>query len=161
MSYYETAQVCKNGHVITDAYSESAELAKPFCPECGQPTITKCEHCDAEIQGRVHLDSVISSRKMERAPAYCFNCGEPFPWTRSHIEAVHELLELDGKIDDADRDTMRNALPDLLAETPKTQVAVVKAKAVMGRMEEGTYEAIKVIISGFASETVRKALFNF
>ena len=161
MSYYETAQVCKNGHVITDVYSESADLAKPFCPVCGQPTITKCEHCGAEIQGRLHVDSVISTRKTERPPAYCFNCGKPFPWTQSHIETVHELLELDGKIDEPDRDTMRGVLSDLLAETPKTQVAVVKAKAVMKRMEEGTYNAIKEIVSGFASETVKKALFNF
>ncbi len=160
MSYYETAQICKNGHVITDAYTEASDLAKPFCPECGLPTIVKCEHCATAIQGRVHVDSVISSKKMEKSPAYCFNCGKPFPWTQSNIEAVHELLELDSKISADDRKTVRDVLPDLLAETPKTQVAVVKAKSVMGRMDEGTYNAIKVIIGGFASETVKKALFS-
>ncbi len=160
MSYYETAQICRNGHVITDAFNETPDLAKPFCPKCGLETLTKCEHCDAPIQGRIHVDSVITSKKMERSPAYCFNCGKPFPWTRSHIEAVHELLELDSSISSADRDTMRAVLPDLLAETPKTQVAVVKAKGIMGRMDEGVYGALKVIISGFASETVKKALFN-
>ena len=63
MSYYETAQICKNGHVITDAHNQQPDMAKPFCPECGLETMTKCEHCDAPIQGRIHVDSVITSKK--------------------------------------------------------------------------------------------------
>ena len=161
MSYYETAQICKNGHVITDDYDGSPDMAKPFCSECGAPTIIECESCGAKIQGRVHIDSVISSRKLERAPSYCFNCGTAFPWTQSNIEAVHELLDIDEKLSDADRGTMRQILPDLLAQTPKTQLAVVKARAIMKNMDDATYGAIKEIIGGFATETVRKALFNY
>lgn len=43
---------------------------------------------------------------------------------------------------------------------PKTQVAVVKSKAVMEKMADDTYNALKEIIRGFAGEVVRKALFN-
>ena len=98
---------------------------------------------------------------MDRSPAYCFNCGKPFPWTSSHIEAVHELLAIDSKLSPDDRDTMHAILPDLLAETPKTQVAVVKAKGYHGENGPKLFiNALKVIIGGFASETVKKALFN-
>lgn len=37
MGWYNTAQVCLNGHIIT-AYADSYEQhRKDFCSECGQP----------------------------------------------------------------------------------------------------------------------------
>ena len=159
MNYYETAQICKNGHVI-DAVNELSDLAKSFCPKCGQGIIIKCEQCDSPIQGRIHIDSVISSRRLERSPAYCYNCGKPFPWTVSNLASINELLDLDDKLSDKEKDVIRDCVPDLLAETPKTQVAVVKSKILMKKMGDDTFNAVKVSISGFASETVKKALFN-
>ncbi|MBA3888726.1 MAG: DUF2321 domain-containing protein [Acidobacteria bacterium] len=39
MGYYDTSQVCLNGHVVTDTLSRSPELGQKFCRDCGQPTI--------------------------------------------------------------------------------------------------------------------------
>ena len=131
-------------------------MAKPFCSECGAPTIIECESCGAKIQGRVHIDSVISLARWSERRHTALIAELRSPWTQSNIEAVHELLDIDEKLSDTDRDTMRSILPDLLAQTPKTQLAVVKARAIMKNMDDATYGAIKEIIGGFASETVKK-----
>lgn len=54
--------------------------ADPFCPKCGAPTMTVCEHCNSQI-------------KVGNRPAYCVRCGKPMPWTETAIEAAKEYTD--------------------------------------------------------------------
>ena len=49
--YYETAQVCINGHVITSAIESNKSSMQEFCEDCGKPTIIKCPDCKSRIRG--------------------------------------------------------------------------------------------------------------
>ena len=49
--YYETAQVCINGHVITSGIESSKLDMQKFCEDCGKPTIIKCDYCKTRIRG--------------------------------------------------------------------------------------------------------------
>ena len=40
--YYETAQICINGHVIPSGIESSKSSMQEFCEDCGKPTIIKC-----------------------------------------------------------------------------------------------------------------------
>ena len=51
MGHYYTAQICKNGHVITANYDKYSEFQEAFCDKCGAPTITDCEGCNKAIGG--------------------------------------------------------------------------------------------------------------
>ena len=161
MGYYDTAQVCLNGHVITDRYEKSPNLRKQFCSECGKETIFQCPSCNANIQGDYHVDGVVYLTTSEpTAPAYCHNCGKPYPWTESNLKAISDLLELDEQLQKSDVETMKELLPDLITDTPKSKVAGAKYKIVMRKAGKATAEAVKELIIGIASETIKKSLFG-
>ena len=44
MGYYHTAQICLNGHVITDSYDKNPEFRQNYCDKCGQPIDTTLLH---------------------------------------------------------------------------------------------------------------------
>jgi hypothetical protein len=122
-SYYEVAQIGLNGHVITDHYQSSPERRKSFCPQCGAKTIHQCPNCGTNIQGDYIVPNVIAVRGHRNAPAFCHSCGTPFPWTEMHLQAARELT-LETEELDQDKDKLIESLPDLIADTPKTTIAV-------------------------------------
>ena len=79
-SWYDVMQACTNGHVITSKAKSRTEDLRKRCPECGAETITKCPKCNADIQGFKHIPNVIHAVP-NTAPAYCHECGMPYPWT--------------------------------------------------------------------------------
>ena len=161
MGYYFIAQVCLNGHVVTDRYEKSPELRKPFCTKCGQPTIIQCPSCNANILGDYHVDGVVWLGTSEpMAHAYCHNCGNPYPWTESNLKAISELLELDEQLQESDIATMKEILPDLITDTPKSKVAEAKYKIIMRKAGKATAEAVKELIICIASEAIKKSLFG-
>ncbi len=60
--WYDTAQICINGHVINSMSKSHPEHNKKFCDKCGEPTITNCPKCNAPIRGHYH------EPHMERRP---------------------------------------------------------------------------------------------
>jgi len=159
MGYHDVAQICLNGHVITDVYKSSPEFRKAYCPKCGQPTITQCPSCGANIQGQYNDEGFVDVSVFP-APDYCHNCGKPYPWTEAKLSAISELLKLEEQIQESDIATMQEILPDILAETPKSKVAEAKFKIIMRKVGKATYEAVKDIIIEIASETIKKSLFG-
>lgn len=79
-TWYDTRQVCINGHEITSMANSHPEYTKKRCPECGSETITTCPSCKSMIQGYHHVPGVIGFFDSE-LPAHCHECGEPYPWT--------------------------------------------------------------------------------
>lgn len=70
-----TQPICRSGHI-------QPQRGNKFCAKCGQPTIEKCESCGSAING-AHIDSgQFSPMPESKRPAYCEDCGKPFPWTR-------------------------------------------------------------------------------
>ena len=83
---YRTAQICKNGHVITSNTNNTARLSN-FCPECKAETISSCPKCNTPIRGKYDVPGVISISSYT-PPKYCHHCGHPFPWTEN-IQQSH------------------------------------------------------------------------
>jgi predicted nucleotide-binding protein len=79
-SWYDTMQVCLNGHQITNyAQSQPAGMRKR-CDECGEQTTDHCLKCNTKIIGYHHIPGVIGFSGPE-PPAHCHECGVPYPWT--------------------------------------------------------------------------------
>ena len=43
---WDTAQVCKAGHMVNCRARQNPEKNEVFCTKCGQPTLLSCPACD-------------------------------------------------------------------------------------------------------------------
>ena len=129
MAFYRTAQICLNGHMINDAFDKDPELNKNYCPHCGAKTITQCPSCGAKINGYYDCEFAIIG---DTTPvnSYCHNCGQPYPWTKSAIESAALVIQEESELSEQVKTSLIESLPDIVSETPKTNLAVVRIKKV-------------------------------
>lgn len=158
-SYYDTAQICMNGHVVNSMADSTPQSNQKHCTECGAETITACPECKAQIRGYYHVPGVIGSFGYEK-PNYCHNCGEAYPWTVASLEAAAELAdELEG-LSVKEQQQLKDSFPDLVRDTPKTIVAEIRFKKLMKKAGSEAYEGMKAILINVVSEAVKKSLFG-
>lgn len=158
-SYYNLAQICQNGHVITSMARDYPNRNQDYCDRCGAPTIVACPSCNSDIRGFYHVPGVLSIREYT-APAFCYKCGKPFPWTAAGLAAAEELAdELEG-LTKEERESLKKSLNDLIRETPNTRVAETRFKRIMKKIGKDGYESMRSILTDIVSETVRKAIFG-
>lgn len=153
---YATAQICLNGHVIAsacDEYTVDRIKKSSHCPLCGAATITECPKCKQHIRGT--MISPIEYRGIEtlfginaepyHPPAYCADCGSPFPWTKSKLDSI-ELIILEEEMLN-DKNYIIEILPDVISETPKTQLAGFRIAKILESVSKITAdELIRFIV---------------
>ncbi|ROQ90887.1 DUF2321 domain-containing protein [Desulfosoma caldarium] len=158
-SYYDMAQICRNGHVITSMAQSSPQSKQKFFSKCGEETVTACDSRGAPIRGYYHVPGVIAPLDYQK-PAYCYNCGSPYSWTVKGIEAASELAdELEGLTDD-EKAQLKNSLPDLVNNSARRTVAEIKFKKIMKKAGSQAIAAMKEILFNVVNETVKKSLFG-
>lgn len=159
MGFYDIAQVCTNGHVVNDLAKEMREQNKEFCEKCGKKTITKCSSCNAEIQGRYNNGQQFE-RPVDIPPAFCQSCGKPYPWTDIKIKVAHEFTQELEDITKEDKAILSQSIDDIVTETPRTNLAVVRIKKILTKITGVAYTESKKIIVDIASETAKKLLLG-
>ena len=161
MGYYDVAQVCLNGHIITRNAESAPEFRRRFCPKCGEPTITKCPHCQSPIPGEYHVEGVVVvTRHTPPPPKFCHACGAPYPWTERKIKAAKALADEMENLSPSEKKTLKQSLDELYRDTPEAEVAAVRFKRIMAKVGKESYIAMKEIMIGIVSEAVRKSLFG-
>lgn len=160
MGTYGIAQVCPNGHVPTSAANENAERREKFCRRCGEATITHCPMCDHFIRGRYKTPGVIMVGVTYEPPAFCHNCGNPFPWTERKIASAVELVEVGAELSSEELQQFRSDLVELTKDSPKVQVASFRFKKVMGRVGTTIASGVRDIVVDVLSEAAKKAIWN-
>ena len=156
MGSYCNAQVCTNGHVITSDTSFGTE--SNFCQKCGASTITQCPSCSSPIRGTYLVPGVTILGQEYRVPAYCYNCGNPYPWTKSALEAMSEIIWEDEDLFDDEKKRISQSLPDLITDNPKTDLAVVRVKKYAMRATPAMCKALLSILAEHACERALQAL---
>jgi hypothetical protein len=156
--WYDTAQVCLNGHVITSGIRTSPEEAAKYCSQCGAETITQCPQCHTDIRGYYHVPGVVGGFRYV-PPAFCHQCGKPYPWTESRLKAAEELIDLAEHVSVEEKRSLKNDLLALTCDTPRTNVAVAKMAEFLRKAGKEVGSAMRDILTNIASEAVRKALF--
>lgn len=152
---FRDAQICCNGHVV----SSSKKDIEKFCSQCGSATISECQNCNASIRGREYEPGVIAVYPYT-VPAYCYNCGAPYPWTKAKFEAMKELIEFDSELSAEEKSYMSDNLEDLTVDTPKTKVVATKFNIFLRKVGSVTASAIRDILVDIASETAKKIIFG-
>ena len=152
---YDVAQICLNGHVVNEHVRAMPQSCSDYCEVCGAETITKCPSCQQQIRGQYE-----GCWGGYEAPPFCISCGKGFPWTEAKISAAAELADELERFDHEDRDLLRRSLDDLLADTPRTQVAAVRFKRLMVKAGKESAEAFRQILVDVLSETAKKAIWG-
>lgn len=158
-SYYDVAQICMNGHVINSMASDYPQSNQAFCSDCGEKTITTCPSCNTNIRGKYHVPAVISFSSFN-PPSYCFNCGKPFPWTITRLEAAGELADELDELSEEEKEALKKSLPELVKNGPKTVVAETRFKKIIKKAGSEAYEGMKAILIDVVSEAVKKSVFG-
>ena len=142
MGYYHTAQICIKGHMINSSYNKYSELNKKFCTKCGVKTITACSECNSPIHGT--YDSGLPVIGFEPViDSYCYNCGNPYPWTKLALEKTEEIISEDECLSQSEKQKLVELMPDLVSETPSTNLAVIKLKKFLSISGKFTADALR------------------
>lgn len=155
-SWYDTAQICKNGHLVTAYFESSPVHDEKFCSKCGAETITKCLLCDAKIRGTYHVPGVFGFSDYE-VPLYCYSCGKPYPWTEEKIKAINDFSN-EIELNNEDRKVIEENVPAIVVDSPRTQVSAVRIKKVLAKVGGAFAEKLQDMIVDIASETAVKLI---
>lgn len=152
MGYYHVAQICLNGDCISDRIDDSEELSQKYCKKCGAKTITACPNCNAPIRGDYETDGIAVLGWEYKVPAFCCECGSPYPWTKSALEAAEQLIKEDDKLTDDIKNKVIESLPDIISETPKTQLAASRFKRALISAGKFTVDGMRQFAIEFGCE---------
>jgi len=164
---YDIQQVCENGHQITGCSTIYPERQKEFCPKCGAPTLTACPACNKKIQGnriRQH-ESFLDARRgattmipvgRANVPAYCSNCGKPYPWTENKIKTAIQIIEEFGDLSEEEKRTIEQDLNNIAKDTPQTELSAMRIKRIWEKYGIVAYN----VIMEFATKTAAEILKN-
>jgi len=156
---YDTAQVCLNGHVITQFAQTRPEHQKKFCDKCGAETIVACPKCSKPLQGYHHAGRFHSLVK-EEPPAFCHECGAAFPWTEGHLSAAQELADETPEFTLEDRDQFRQSLNDIVKQTPNSPLAVTRFRKLLSKGGRLVSDGLRDILVDVLSEAIKKQIWG-
>ena len=152
--WYDTAQVCINGHVATSMLESSPSRASNFCEECGVKTISRCEKCNSPIRGH-HNSPPINIMFEYVPPKHCWNCGKAYPWTERNIQALMKKVQEFEEISAGDASGFQDSVADIVMDTHKTRSASMQMKSLIAKMTSQHQDAIKDMLAKIACEAAK------
>ena len=154
---YDVAQVCPNGHPANGSTKNMPQFSKDHCEKCGERTITECPACNQPIRGDYWGGGI--GLAPYQPPAYCNSCGTAFPWTERKIHAAVELAKEIGELSAEDAEVFEASLPDIVRETPMTDVAAHRVRKVLSKTGREVASALRDIFVDIVSESAKKIIW--
>ena len=158
MGNFLTAQICENGHIIT---SDIEKFSYSFCPQCGSKAFDECPSCGKPIHGSYYeYDILFVPEPLDQKPFYCYHCGKPYPWTQKILDSAIELLSLDEDLDSDTKSIIKNAIPNLLVETPETPIATAKYRSAIGKAGQILKDSLYQLLVDCITESAKKVIYS-
>ncbi|WGI17953.1 DUF2321 domain-containing protein [Methanonatronarchaeum sp. AMET-Sl] len=157
MGYYDVAQICLNGHVITERSKGFHQATQEFCSKCGEPTIENCPNCDTKIRGEYVVEGAVFFSEYS-VPKFCHGCGEPYPWTKEKIQVAKKYAQMLENLDEEEKQTVEKNIDDIIKDSPRTKIASLQFKKNLDKAKGKAKKELKDIIVEIASETAVKLL---
>ena len=158
MAKYFTAQVCKNGHSITRSIELYPNEMQNFCSKCGAETITSCPSCNTLLRGELYDEEDLFICNDISLDSYCPNCGNPYPWTQSAIENAILMIQEEEGLSYQFKESVIQSLPDIIVETPKTGLAVIRLKKCMSTVGKFAADGLRQFVVDFGCEFAKNLL---
>lgn len=153
---YDIAQVCQNGHVITNFAETRPQHMKNFCNTCGAATIRACPKCAKHIQGHYHGGAPHSGKP---APAFCHGCGSPYPWTERRINAAKQLADEEAGFSPEETEQFAKSLESIVGQTPDATLATSRFQKLLTKVGKPVSHALRDILVDVLSEAAKKAIW--
>lgn len=159
MGRYDTALICLNGHISNQGIHTYPQDNGDYCTICGSKNIQTCSNCNAPIKGCFIGDAEAFEfgESLDSAPSFCYKCGNPYPWTEEKVKALKEALEL-SSITDSEKEEFGKNLNDIIADTPRSNVAALKIKMIGSKVGKEVWSVVRDILVDIASETAKKTI---
>lgn len=58
-------------------------------------------------------------------PAYCHNCGKPYPWTEATMRAAEHIIDMLDELTPDQKKQLVDFIPDIIVETPQSRYAAL------------------------------------
>lgn len=158
MGTYQSAAICLNGHTVTQNVHNHAP--GQFCGDCGEKIIQACPSCNSIIRGYYDVPGVISLGGGYEPAAYCYQCGEAYPWTQRRIEAIADTLTATNELTDFEVASLRASLPNIVRDVPQTKPAALRVAALIARVKAPVQKVARDLLMEVASETAKKVMFG-
>lgn len=156
--YYDVAQICENGHVITSRLRDSPARGRKFCHQCGAATIQACQGCGANIRGFYHVPGVVDLASRYSAPSFCSECGAPFPWAETAMSELHEIARMVDGLNDEERQRLEAAIDELVKDSPRTERAALTIKTLAPKIGQEAWGAMRAILVSVATEAAKRGM---
>jgi hypothetical protein len=91
-------------------------------------------------------------------PAFCYNCGKPYPWTEAKLVAAKEYTEELEELNAEDKVALIGTFDDLVANTPRTELAAHRFKKLIRKLAPAAGGFLTKMIVDISSETAAKLL---
>jgi hypothetical protein len=153
----DIAQICVAGHRTNSRVRDIPDLNKAFCDLCGSKTITACPKCSGQIPGGF---PGITSAGSDPAPKFCVHCGCPYPWTQLALQTALELSDEAADLSSEQREQLKSSIRDLVQESPKTQLAVIRFKKLIGSAGGAIGDAVKKTLAEVLSEVIKRQIWG-
>jgi hypothetical protein len=156
---HDTMQVCMSGHCINAYFRQRPEFNKPFCPDCGERTITACPECKAPIKGTYKPEGMPTLPPLPPpVPSFCDACGMAYPWQVARVANALEVLRLQG-VEEADVQEIEKNLPDITRETPRSRAAALRILKTLGKfVGKPAYDVGVKVIGDIAAAAAKSHL---
>ena len=128
-TYYHTAMICMNGHVINLSADRNPFRNSDYCKECGEKTVTTCEKCSTPIRGVEHVNSIAGILSYN-APHYCHHCGQPYPWTEKKVMTAIQIFAEFGGLDEDTLKKTEDDLRNIAKDTPQSELSAMRIKRI-------------------------------
>jgi hypothetical protein len=155
---YETALICRNGHVITTGLESRPEMYAEYCVRCGEATISECPNCHTRIRGYHRIKGIVVIGGYV-IPKFCHGCGKPYPWTERKMGAVYKLIDENKKLNSSEKEVLKKLMWEIIIESPEKDIAIEKAKRILQKMGNESIKLLKSLLIDFLPEVVIRQLF--
>lgn len=158
MGYYDTGSVCENGHAINGNRQRSPEFNTKFCSTCGAKSLDACPSCNADIKGEYHVDGVVVVGVCWSPPHHCHECGAAYPWTAKKAEALQDVIDELDELSSEERERLKASVPDIVANTPKSETAALWFKKVFTKLGQGAAKVVEKVVTNVATQAVKESM---
>lgn len=153
----DVAQICRNGHLVLGSLQRSPQFRKSFCEDCGAPTIEQCQTCSWPIAG-IGPNAWMGGGGPYKPPRYCGECGKPFPWTETALEAAREYADDLDQLSLEEKATLKATFDDLAIDSARTPLAANHFKKFMAKIGPVAGGVLQKIIETVATEAAKKSM---
>ena len=164
--HYDVPQICLSGHVSNEAIRTFPEDNRKFCDRCGEPTMTACQGCHADIRGPlVYANGTMLAANPHttdpwRVPLFCENCGNPYPWTERRLQAAKELIDQEQTLAADEKDALEADINAITRDLPRTRAAAIRIKGFLAKTSGAVGSALRDIVVDVASEAAKQILLG-